>query len=308
MRSLLIAIAMVFSLGAQAAQDIWVYTSIYKEFVTPIQKGFEAKNPGYKVQIFQSGSEKIQAKFEAEIAAQKPQADVLVISDPFYGANLEGRGLLEAPPRANYHSLMVMIVNKNVPAAARPQAFSDLTQPQFKNQVQMGSPLESGTVFATVGYLSEKYGWDFFDRLGKNALAANGGNSVAIQKVESGEKKIGVTLLENALAAIKKGSPIEIIYPTDGAVPVPSVQLILKSTKNKEGAKKFADFLLTKEAQKLLLNGFMYSVDKSLPPPEGAKSFAEVTKNSKAWTPEIIRKTGDAAKTIKAKFAELVLE
>ncbi len=75
-----------------------------------------------------------------------------------------------------------------------------------------------------------------------------------------------------------------------------------------EGAKKFADFLLSTDAQKLLLNGSMYSIDKKLPPPAGAKPFAEATKGSKALTPEIIRKTGENSKTIKAKFAELVLE
>lgn len=298
---------------AFAATDVWVYTSIYKEYVTQIQAAFEAKNPDYKLQVFQSGSEKIQAKLEAELLAKKPQADILVISEPFYAAQLEQRGLVHKPDgrpaiATNYNSLMVLIVNKSLPAASRPKGFSDLARPEFKGLVQMGSPMESGTTYATVAYLSEKLGWDYFKRLGDNALASSGGNSVVIQKVESGEKKVGVVLLENALAAQKKGSPIEVVYPVEGGVAVPSVQVVLKDSKAKEGALKFGQFLLTPEAQKLLVAGYMYSVDKSLPPPPKAKPFAAATKGFTPWTDASIRKAGQVSKEIKNKFAELILE
>jgi iron(III) transport system substrate-binding protein len=309
--------ALIVSLAAsisRAATDVWVYTSIYKEFITPIQKAFEAKHPEYKLQVFQAGSEKIQAKLEAELVAQKPQADILVISDPFYAADLEKRSLVFKPAEraqaaaTNYYSLMVLITHKDVPKDKRPTSFADLSKPEFKALVQAGSPLESGTAFATVAYLSQKLGWDYFKKLAANALASSGGNSAVIQKVESGEKKVGMVLLENALAAQKKGSPIEIIYPADGSIAIPSVQVILKDSKAEEGARKFGDFLLTKDAQKLLLNGYMYSIDKSLSAPVGAKPFAEVTKGFTPWTAESLRKTGEAAKEIKSKFAELILE
>jgi hypothetical protein len=56
------------------------------------------------------------------------------------------------------------------------------------------------------------------------------------------------------------------------------------------------------------VNGYMYSVEKSLPAPAGAKPFAEVTKQSTPWTSESIRKVSEGSKQIKKKFAELVLE
>jgi iron(III) transport system substrate-binding protein len=172
----------------------------------------------------------------------------------------------------------------------------------------MSSPLESGTAFSTVAYLSEKYGWDYFKSLRDNKIASAGGNSTVIQKVESGEKKIGIVLLENALAAKKRKSPIDIIYPADGSIPIPSVQVILKDSAAKDAAQKFADFILSKEGQKLLINGFMYSVDKSLPPPEGAKAFQEVTQKSQPWDYKKILEIPVKSKAIKKKFAELILE
>src|SRR6478672_7662284 len=94
MKLLLILMGLAMISPAQAAKkQLWVYTSVYKEFIAPIEKEFEAKNPGIDLQEFQAGSEKIQAKVEAELAAKKIQADVLMISDPFWGTELERRGL-----------------------------------------------------------------------------------------------------------------------------------------------------------------------------------------------------------------------
>src|SRR5262249_55180570 len=269
---------------AQAAKKpLWLYTSMYKEYATPIAEAFQARHPEYDVQVFQGGSEKIQAKVEAELLAGKPQGDVLALSDPFWGQDLEKRKLLLGRPgkkvvETNYFSVMVLICNKSV--TDRPAAFKDLTDKKFDKLVQSGSPLESGTMFSTFAILSRKYGWEYVEKLGKNHLASSGGNSTVIQKVESGERKIGIVLLENGLAAQKRGSPVEIIYPSDGAIPIPSVQVLVKNSPNPEGAAQLADFLLSVDGQKLLRNGYMYSVRKDVEAPEGAPSFKTIMKGS----------------------------
>ena len=300
-------------LKAETKTELWVYTSIYKEFAAPLAKAFEDRNPGVSVQVFQGGSEKIQAKIEAEVIAKTVQADILLTSDPFWSAELDKRGLVYTRPghpgeETNYFSVMVLIAHKDLPEKQRPQTFADLADPRFDKLVQMGSPLESGTMFSAVAYLSQKYGWDYFDKLHKNHIASSGGNSTVIQKVESGEKKIGMVLLENALAARKRGSPIEIIYPADGSIPIPSVQVITKDSAHKDVASRFADFVLTVDGQKLLRNGYMYAVNSKVAPPEGAKPLTEITANSTAWTPERIRTVAEQGKKIKSKFADMILE
>lgn len=316
MRTILLALALSAAPAYAAPEtksEVWVYTSIYKEFIAPIEAAFEKANPGIDVQVFQAGSEKIQAKVEAEILAKSPQADIMLTSDPFWSLDLKTRGLTAERAghdavETNYYSLMVMIAHKDFPKDKRPTSFNDLTKPELKGLVQLGSPLESGTMFSTVAYLSKKYGWDFFTKLRANGIASNGGNSAVIEKVQSGEKKVGVVLLENALAAQKRGSPLEIIYPSDGSIPIPSVQVILKDAKNKENAQKFADFVLSEAGQKLLVDGFMYPVNKAVAAPAGARPLADVTKNSTAWTQESQLEVGKNAKDIKKKFAALILE
>lgn len=293
-------------------KEIWFYTSIYKEFANPIKQGFEKANSDVKVNVFQAGSEKIQAKLESEFIAKKPQADVIAISDPFYLADLEKRGLLLKPAsgqavRYNYYSLMVLVCHKNVLAKDRPASFEDLKKGTFKGTLQMGSPLESGSMFTVVAYLKQKYGWGYFEALSQNELAATGGNSTVIQKVESGEKKCGISLLENVLAAQKRGSPVEAIYPTDGSLPIPSAQGILNASKQPAAAQKFADYLLSKEGQEQLRKGFMYSVRNDVNAPDKARPLAEVGKVG-LWDNKFIQSVSAESKEIKKKFSRLILE
>lgn len=296
---------------AEAKKEVWVYTSVYKEFIAPIEVAFEKKHPHVDVKVFQGGSEKLQAKVEAELISKKPQVDFLMMSDPFWAADLERRGLSasqNAANRTNYYSAMILIAHKDFPKEKRPVSFKDLAKPEFAGVVQMGSPLESGTMFSAVAILDKRYGWDFFNSLKVNKVASSGGNSTVIQKVESGEKKIGVVLLENALAAQKRGSPIDVIYPSDGAILIPSTQVVLKSSPHQKEATEFSNFIASKEGQDLLRNGYMYSVRKDVAAPEGAQPLATINKNSQEWTDQVVAEISARSKQIKAKFSETLLE
>ncbi|MGZ3775889.1 MAG: extracellular solute-binding protein [Bdellovibrio sp.] len=299
---------------ARGQQKLWVYTSTYKEYSSKLKKAFEAKHPGIEVQIFQAGSEKIITKVEAEFFAKRPVADVIMISDPTWASGLEKRDLLtkrsteKLALEKNYYSVMVLITHKKFPKEKRPLKFLDLTKPTYKNLIQMGNPLESGTTFTAVSLLEKKYGWDFFKKLKDNEISANGGNSAVIQKVETGEKQIGIVLLENALAAQKRNSPIEIIYPQDGAIIIPSVQMTLKNSANKELASQFTDFVLSSEGQEILRSGYMYSVRKDVKEPEGAISFVELNKSAQILSEKQIDEIEAQAKSIKKNFSEIVLE
>jgi iron(III) transport system substrate-binding protein len=305
----------LFPQPARAADkgEVWAYTSVYKEYLKALEDGFAAKHPGLRIQSFQAGSEKIKGKVEAELLAQRPLVNVLMVSDPFWPIELAQRGLLWQRPghpliETNYTSLMVLVVHRSLPADQRPTGWADLARPALKDQVQMGSPLESGTTFTTVAYLSRRFGWDYFKKLRANGLVSAGGNSTVIQKVESGERKVGVVLLENALAAQKRGTTLEILYPAEGGIPIPSVQAVLASSPDKEAAGKFADFVLGDEGQRILRSGYMYPASASLPPPEGARPYAEATKGATPWTEASMAEVARDAKELKKKFAALVLE
>jgi iron(III) transport system substrate-binding protein len=312
MRKLILLVVLLGAPFAQAKEQVWLYTSIYKEFLDAIEKAFEKKYPDLDLQVFQSGSEKIRAKVQAEQVSGKVQADLIAVSDPFWARELEkeGKTLIRPEPASrqiNYFSLMVLIVAKSFPERERPQSFSDLTHPRYKGMIHIGSPLESGTMFSTVALLSELYDWGYFEKLHTNKMTVSGGNSTVIQKVESGEKKIGFVLLENALAAKKRGSPIDIIYPKEGGIPIPSVQILWKDRARPQSAQKLSEFLLSKECQEILRSAWVYPSLTGISSPEGALPL-EKAQGGFRWSVATADRIAGKSTEIKKKFSAIFLE
>lgn len=314
LRQLLLGLFLLsVNVAGAKTQTLWIYASVYKEYLSELEKAFEKKHPQIDVQVFQGGSEKLQSKVEAEILSKKPLADMVMVSGPIWVQDLEARGLIaerqgRKAVETNYYSAMVLIAHNQFPKEKRPSQFSDLSRPEFKNLIQMGSPLESGTAFIAVSLLAETLGWDYFKKLKENKIGSSGGNATVIQKVESGEKKVGMVLLENALAAVDRKSPIDIIYPQEGTILIPSVQAILKHSSRQESAALFADFVLSKEGQEILRKGYMYSVRQDVKAPEGALSFAELNKKAQRFSEVQMKDIASKAKSIKKSFREIIME
>ena len=71
----------------------------------------------------------------------------------------------------------------------------------------------------------------------------------------TGEKDAGIILLENLLQAREQnpGAPIEIVYPEDGAILVPSPIAIMKTTAAPAAARRVYDFFLSDAGQSALV-------------------------------------------------------
>src|SRR5689334_20415580 len=80
--------------GCTRKNSVWIYTSLYKEMVAELDPLVHAAFPGVDVQWFQGGSENVAAKINAEMAAGKSQADLVITSDPFWYLELKQAGKL----------------------------------------------------------------------------------------------------------------------------------------------------------------------------------------------------------------------
>ncbi len=312
--------------GCESKPKVWIYTSLYKEVIAQMEPMVRKALPDVEVQWFQGGSENVAAKLNAELAGGHPQADLVLTSDPFWTLELKKTGHLlayESPAvtglpavwRDPDHAftmvripVMVLGVNPKVAAADRPLGWKDLAaKSALKGKVSMGSPLESGTSFTTVAALARNQGWDYFDRLRAQEMLAAGGNSSVITRMETGERPVGIVLLENLLKARAKGSPIEILYPEEGAIPVPSPIAILKASKQPEAARRIYDWFFTREAQEAIVAGGMYPVLPGVAEPVGAKPWKELQAKAYDWsTGELARVLGERD-SIKTRFSEKVL-
>jgi iron(III) transport system substrate-binding protein len=152
-----------------------------------------------------------------------------------------------------------------------PHSFKDFAyNPALKGYISMSDPLTSGTAYAAVCSLLDKYGEEYFDKLGANAVMRESG-STAIAKLQSGECAAIMILEESILKMIddeeKKGNEVKnlkVTYPEDGVILIPSTVMIVaeeySKNVNTEAAEAVAKWMLTEEAQEIIMKAYMHSV------------------------------------------------
>jgi iron(III) transport system substrate-binding protein len=294
---------------------------MYRHVCDALDPVLKAELPQVSVHWFQAGSEKVLSRLEGELQAGGTQADLLATSDPFLYRQLAGedRWLKYVSPNAlrvprelmdldgQYAALrlstMVLVYRRGLEAP--PASWAALAEERFRGEVALGDPLTSGTAFTWAVFMEQQLGAKWFAALRANEARVAGGNAAVLQKLEGGEAKVGVLLLENALAAQAKGSPIEIAWPSEGAVVVPGFLGIFKSSRNAVAAKAVADVLMSKRAQELMVSpGDMHAVDPRLEGPHGQPGLEALMQRALKWTPELLEHGAHDGATVKAEFSE----
>lgn len=264
---------MTLGSGAVAQSGkIVLYTSQPERDAAQTVEGFRAANPGVEVEIFRSGTTEIMSKLAAEFAAGQPRPDVLLIADAVSMESLKKDGRLLAYPEAKVEGipagaydpdrtyfgskLITTGIVYNTQAKLKPTSFADLAKPEFKGQIVMPSPLYSGAAAILLSATTARsdLGWAFFDKLKENNVVAVRGNGAVLKSVAEGEKAYGILVDFMALNAKQKGSPVEFVFPTEGAVPVTEPVAILKTSANPAAAKAFVDYILSPKGQELAVS------------------------------------------------------
>jgi iron(III) transport system substrate-binding protein len=210
-------------------------------------------------------------KLRAELSSGVVKPDVLLIADSVTMESMVSDGYLESylsPNRTQYEDslysdkgyyygtkLITTGIVRHQKALQQPTDWSDLVKPEYKNQVAMPSPLYSGAALIHLATLTDdkSLGWNYYEQLHANQMKAQGGNGGVLKAVASGTKPYGVIVDFLAIREAAKGSPIEFIFPKTGVSMVTEPVAIMKGAKNKAAAKRFVDFLLSKDGQQLVL-------------------------------------------------------
>ncbi|NBX76755.1 MAG: extracellular solute-binding protein [Proteobacteria bacterium] len=325
----LILLVLVYwnSKGIENKEVIWIYASIYKEVISEFDTVLKEKFPSVQVRWYQSGSENVAARVNAELSAGNPQADLIMTSDPFWFVELKKAGHLlsyfspTAQPLDSHYKDKdgTFLINRipvgiiayektQVPESEAPKTWDDLTSPRWRNKLSMPSPLESGTALTFVSQLVRKKGWNYFKALKNNNLLSSGGNSSVIQRIETKETPIGIVLLENALQAQKRGAAIAIVYPQEGVIPVPSPIAILAQSRNPDLAQKIYDFFSSDQAQQIFLKANVYSPFLTQLAPDSAKPYTEIEKTEFSWNATILEEFNQTKEDTKKTFTRMILQ
>ncbi len=281
--------ATAFAVNEDVSGEIMIYTSMYQFVIDmmdeALKKEFPNLVPGNDGSFFfYGGTGSLQTKLAGEMETGTLGCDMMLVAEPAYSLELKEGGWLEPIAVENADQIlrfdydpdgywypvrvcnMVLAYNPELYSAEElPQSFYDFAyDPEMKGVISMGNPLTSGTTMAAVAALSDKYGYDYFTALGNNDVMIESG-STALAKLQTGECK-EIMILEESVLKIRKeeGSQIAVIYPTDGNIMIPSTVMTVAEDRsanmNIEACEAITQWLLTEEAQKLILEGYMHSV------------------------------------------------
>jgi len=255
------------------AGALTIYTSQVQADIDMLKAAFNKVYPKITVTVYRDGTEKVLAKLRAESDAKSVQADVLFISDAPTMENLKADKLIQVyksvntgpvprefvEPEGYYTGTKIINTAIAVNTTAKlppPAAWKDLVKPDYKGKLVTPSPAYSGAAALnyTVFLNTMGYGADFLKGLKANNLTVVMANGDALNKVISGELPVGIVTDNQVRVAKAKGSPIDLIYPADGAIPLTEPIAVVAGTKNLDTAKAFVDYVLSPEGQALVVS------------------------------------------------------
>ena len=247
--------------------------------------------------FFYGGTSSLITKIYGEMETGTLGCDMMLVAEPAFSLELREAGYLQPVEIENPGELlrfpydeegywypvrvcnMVLAYNPEMvdewaaKGVTIPKTFKDFaTDPSLKGLISMGNPLTSGTTYAAVASLIQDnhYGKDFLKGLAANEVMIESG-STALTKLQTGECAAIMILEESILKVLKEaadaGTPktnVACIYPEDGVVLIPSTVMTVaeehSANVNIEACEAVEKWLLSEEAQKLILQGYMHSV------------------------------------------------
>src|ERR1019366_1441462 len=150
--------------------------------------------------------------------------------------------------------LSVMGYNTDlVKAADAPKSCADLLDPKWKGKIVKAHPGYSGTIMTATFQMARDIGWDYFEKLAKQNIMQVQSSTDPPKKLELGERAVMADGNEyNMFLEKEAGSPVEVVYPTEGTPLVIGPNGIFKAAPNPNAARLFQSYCFTPEAQQFL--------------------------------------------------------
>jgi iron(III) transport system substrate-binding protein len=280
------------------SKSLVVYCPHPVEFINPIIAEFEAST-GVQAEVITAGTGELLKRVEAEQA--NPLGDV------FWGGSLSTispkMDLFENYISVNEDGLLddckniegmmtrftvipsVIMINTKLIGDIEVNGYQDVLNPALKGKIAFADPSKSSSSFEhlvnmlyAMGNGNPDNGWDYVTKLCKNLDGKLLSGSSAVYKgVADGEYTVGRTFEEGAAKYVKDGAPVKVVYMEEGTISKPDTVQIIKGAKNMDNAKKFIDFVSSKDTQTLITNELCRrSVRRDVPAGNGLTPTSEI--------------------------------
>lgn len=140
--------------------------------------------------------------------------------------------------------------------------YESLLWPELKGKIAMGDPTASSSAMAELTNMLlvmgekayDEKAWEYVEKfIGQLNGSILSSSSQIYKATADGEYAVGVSYEDPCIGLLEDGATnLKVVYPKEGAVWLPSGTAIVKGAPHMENAKKFIDFLISEEAQKIL--------------------------------------------------------
>jgi iron(III) transport system substrate-binding protein len=321
MRHPLVAVAAAVTVlvsGIARAGEVVLYSSNTVDAISAAAEEFNKKNPDIKITSVRGSTGAMMQRIKAEAGA--PKADIfwsggislLRLYEPYFIAYQSPEA---AKLAANYRSpqnlwvatnahVMVIMVNKRaLKGDPMPKTWSDLANPRWKDRLILSDPEKTSSSLATLWGIQQTLGNEPLKGIAKNATITSTAAQV-FDGVGKGEFAVGMTMEYAAQEYVAGGNKdIEVVYPTEGTFIAPEGMALVKGGPNPTDAKKFYDFLSSRQAQDVMVKKFYRrpirdDIDTTavgLPKPGSFKAMAVDDQKLAADQPTFIKTWKDMA-------------
>lgn len=263
--------------GAHAQGTLNLSCSVQVEWCQAVATSFQ-KSTGINVAMTQRGSGEALAQLRAE--AQNPRTDVWFggTGDPHLIAAEENltmeyksaaNGQLQAWALRQYEiskgrSIGIysgaigfgfnkeLLAKKNIPA---PTSWADILKPAYKGEIQIANPNSSGTAYVVIATLVQLMGepkaFEYLAAMHKNVNAYARSGTGPIKAVARGETAVSLSFVHDAVTESNAGFPVGWATPSEGTGYEIGSMSIVRGARNVAQARRFYDWALTPEAQRL---------------------------------------------------------
>lgn len=254
-------------------ETLVVYSPNSESLINATIPVFEEKY-GVNVELIQAGTGELFKKLESEKNA--PVADVIFGGSytqyeqnkklfEKYTAKDNDKVETEYQNKEGYYTPYtldgsVLILNSKLTKGMKIEGYKDLLNKDLKGKIATADPSNSSSAFSQLtnilaaegGYDNPK-SWDYVKNLFQLIDGKISSSSSNVYKtVADGEMAVGLTYEDPTVQLLNDGAKVEIVYPKEGTVFLPASAAIIKNAKNQENAKKFIDFLVSKNVQDTL--------------------------------------------------------
>jgi iron(III) transport system substrate-binding protein len=289
---------------APAFAQLNVLCSVQVEWCTAAMAAFE-KQTGIKVSMTQKGSGESIAQVNAE--KDNPKTDVwfggtgdphlqaaeLGLTAPYQSPMLEqlhpwakGQWTISGQKTVGiYAGALGVVYNPEVLTKKKlgvPKCWADLIKPEYKGEIQMANPNSSGTAYTAIAtlvqLLGEEQAFEYLKKLHANINAYPRSGTGPIKAVARGETSLSISFMHDAPSEALAGLPAKALAPCEGTGYEIGSMSIIKGARNMDNAKKFYDWALSADAQKIAAQAkqFQLPSNKNAPQPPEAPRFADM--------------------------------